>query len=72
MRRCPDCTEEIIGIAAHPRHELHALENYVIGWCQRDVHTRCLFLHIRSCQACRAHNEAVIAYQDQQRHRGAA
>lgn len=55
---CPQCKQPIEGIDHR---------GYAVGWCRLDIHTgKCLDLHLRSCRACRAHNEDVITFQDQQ------
>lgn len=48
---CPQCKDPIDGI--------HTKE-LCVGWCRLDIHLTCLPLHVRSCQACRGHNEAFI------------
>lgn len=49
---CPQCKNPINGI--HPA-------TFGTGWCRLDIHLACLPMHVRSCQARRAHNEAFIA-----------
>ena len=47
---CPQCKkgfDDIKGLA--------------VGWCRLDIHHDCLPLHVRSCQACRQHNEQFVA-----------
>lgn len=48
---CPQCKHPIDGI--HPA-------TYGTGWCRLDIHLACLPLHVRSCQACRGHNEGYL------------
>ena len=52
MIACPQCRKAIDGI--------HTKE-FVCGWCRLDIHLACLPLHVRSCQACRHHNEQFLA-----------
>lgn len=52
MMTCPQCKQLIEG--------LHVM-TYAVGWCEKDVHLDCLPLHIRSCKACRWHNEDYLA-----------
>lgn len=49
---CPQCKHEIDGIRT---------KEYGCGWCRLDIHHDCLPLHVRSCKACRHHNEQFIA-----------
>lgn len=53
---CPQCSETIEGTHT---------QTYAVGWCQFDVHTDCLRLHVRSCKACRIHNEGFVTRQDE-------
>ncbi len=49
---CPQCKkgfDDIKGLA--------------VGWCRLDIHLACLPLHVRACQACRAHNAEFVAAQ---------
>lgn len=50
---CPHCKEAIEGIQA---------STYWVGWCRKEIHRACFLLHARSCQACRWHNEEVLAH----------
>jgi hypothetical protein len=47
---CPQCKQPIEDI-----------KSMCTGWCRLDIHLTCLPLHVRSCQACRHHNEAYLA-----------
>lgn len=49
---CPQCKQPIDGIRT---------KEYGVGWCRLDIHHACMPLHVRSCQACRHHNEQYLA-----------
>jgi hypothetical protein len=51
---CPQCKQPIDGIRT---------KEYACGWCRLDIHHDCLPLHVRACQACRAHNAEFLAAQ---------
>ena len=58
---CPQCKQAIEGAANHRVFNPSLRGTYVVGWCQRDVHEGCFALHVRSCSACRAHNDGLAA-----------
>lgn len=35
-------------------------DTYAVGWCQHDVHTECMSLHVRSCRECYPHNTKFL------------
>lgn len=49
---CPQCKQPIDGMQT---------KTYGVGWCKIDIHLVCLPLHVRSCQACRQHNEGYLS-----------
>lgn len=44
----------------HCKQPIESVTALCVGWGRLDLHTgQCLALHVRSCKACRTHNEHV-------------
>lgn len=53
---CPQCKQQIDAIDA---------KSYWVGWCQKEIHVDCYFLHARACGKCFSPNAGWLWAQEE-------